>query len=253
MVSDSPFTADHVQEWASFGPKPFGKPTSPSDIEARGERSAKVCAMKKRLAKEINQKCWSERFIEKELDRMADEFLNKKEEEEDTRPDYVKDNHHPDNTLDHRPQGGPLLEYLWSQQDPPLQGQTLYLGGEVAGKDQKIYLIPGHADKVLVIDPTLNEVYAMGPSLTSNGRLYKWLRGIVIGDIIYGLPCHAEDILKIDTATGKVTKIPIPYSTLYPDNPEKAEEQRTCIWKYHGGAISPIDGAIYAIPQRGTF
>lgn len=49
---------------------------------------------------------------------------------------------HPKDRIDHRPQGGPLLELLWSEEEP-LVGQTLYLGGEV-GCDGKIYCIPGH-------------------------------------------------------------------------------------------------------------
>jgi hypothetical protein len=37
---------------------------------------------------------------------------------------------HPLNTVDHRPQKGPLLTLLWSEEEP-LSGQSLYLGGEV--------------------------------------------------------------------------------------------------------------------------
>jgi hypothetical protein len=49
----------------------------------------------------------------------------------------------PVNRVDHRSQGGPLLEYLWCDDNEPLSGQTLYLGGEV-GADGKIWFIPGH-------------------------------------------------------------------------------------------------------------
>jgi hypothetical protein len=49
---------------------------------------------------------------------------------------------HPLNKIDHRPQNGPLLTLLWSEEEP-LCGQSLYLGGEV-GSDGKIYCIPGH-------------------------------------------------------------------------------------------------------------
>jgi hypothetical protein len=38
---------------------------------------------------------------------------------------------------------GPRLRYLWCNEDDPLSGQTLYLGGEV-GSDGNIYYIPGH-------------------------------------------------------------------------------------------------------------
>lgn len=53
-----------------------------------------------------------------------------------------QDQAHPQNTVDHRPNNGPLLQLLWSEEEP-LHGQTLYLGGEF-GVDGKIYCIPGH-------------------------------------------------------------------------------------------------------------
>ena len=98
---------------------------------------------------------------------------------------------HPPNVVDHRPNGGPLLSLLWSKE--PLTGQTLFLGGEV-GVDGRIYCIPGHNPRVLVIDPETDEVTQIGPKeLDSNGTKFKWLRGIPVGDVIYGLPCHASE------------------------------------------------------------
>jgi hypothetical protein len=52
---------------------------------------------------------------------------------------------HPENRVDHRPNNGPLLTLLWSEEEP-LHGQTLYLGGEV-GSDGNIYCIPGHGTR----------------------------------------------------------------------------------------------------------
>ena len=245
-----PFTSEQIQEWASLGPKVREKPTSPEQIAALKERKKRMNAMKKRLAKELaepedtstTKPKWSERAIGCELDRLVERLTFV-----DTRPDYQKDNSHPDNIVDHRAEGGPLLEYLWCHDEGKhLKGQTLYLGGEV-GADGKIYCIPGHAPKVLVIDDKEKMVYQIGPELTSNGRLYKWLRGIVVGSLIYGLPCHADEILRIDTSTGNITKIPIPYEEFYK---EDAKAEREMIWKYHGGTICPLDGCIYAIPQR---
>ena len=54
---------------------------------------------------------------------------------------------HPKNRVDYRDRKGPLLELLWSEEEP-LQGQTLYLGGEV-GIDGKIYCIPGHGKALI--------------------------------------------------------------------------------------------------------
>lgn len=250
----SPFTLETINEWKSFGPKVLERPTDPSQLALLKERKAKMNAMKKRLANEMksfrsekksenhHQKVWSETAVEKELNRLV-ALLSK----EDLQPDYQKENSHPDNIIDYRDQGGPLLQYLWCQKEP-LVGQTLYLGGEV-GSDGNIYCIPGHASKVLMIDCKTDEILQIGPVLTSNGRLYKWLRGIVVGDIIYGLPCHADEILRIDVSSQTISKLPIPYEIFFEDETQ-VKEQREMIWKYHGGAICPLDNCIYAIPQR---
>jgi len=62
---------------------------------------------------------------------------------------------------------------------------------------------------------------------------YKWLRGIAYGDFIYGVPCHAESVLKINTKTQEVTTFGGPW----PGD-----------WKWHGGVLAD-DGCIYGIPQ----
>jgi hypothetical protein len=251
-TSRPPVTAQHVSEWASFGPSLYERPTSPEQLAALQERKAKVNAFKVRVTEELNhdqkQKIWSTRAIVNELDRLVQE----EQSQLDTRADYQKDNSHPENSLDHRAEGGPLLEYLWSTEEP-LHGQTQYLGGEV-GSDGHIYCIPGHAGKVLQINTVTNTLKPIGPELVSNvhsphtcnGRLYKWLRGIVVGDLIYGLPCHADEILKINVKTQEITKLRIPFEEFYGDT---AKEERERPWKYHGGTICPIDNCIYAIPQ----
>ena len=71
----SPFTEEQVAEWASFGPKLKGKPTPEQQIEAQ-ERKKKCTEMKARLVKEINDPDnWTEKKIEKELDRLVEEGL----------------------------------------------------------------------------------------------------------------------------------------------------------------------------------
>lgn len=101
-----------------------------------------------------------------------------------------------------------------------------------------------------------DDVYPVGPifdasSMILNGK-FKWLRGIVIGDIIFGLPCHADCILRIDTNTDECSVIEIPYEDYFDNeggNDSAAHQERYRGWKYHGGSISPHDGCIYAIPQ----
>ena len=48
-IMASPFTPEHVAEWASFGPKLKGKPT-PEQQVAAPERKKKCTEMKGRLA-----------------------------------------------------------------------------------------------------------------------------------------------------------------------------------------------------------
>lgn len=162
------------------------------------------------------------------------------------------------------PEPHPSLSYL--EPHPPLVGQTLYLGGEL-GPDSRIYCIPGHASKVLMIDPNTDKCVQIGPDFIGK---FKWLRGIrASNDIIYGLPCHSDKVLRIDATAVvqwkpkddlsfseldqrvKITTLSIPYDDFFQDKDE-CEKERNMIWKYHGGSISPIDGCIYCIPQSAT-
>jgi len=71
---DMPFTDEHVAEWASCGAKPkiAGKP-APDQMAALKERKAKCLVLKKRLVAELNDPYWTEKRIEKELDRLVEE------------------------------------------------------------------------------------------------------------------------------------------------------------------------------------
>jgi len=125
---------------------------------------------------------------------------------------------------------------------PPglLHGKSQYLGGK-QGENNKIYCVPGHAKKVLVIDPNDDSMYTIGPSMDGE---YKWLRAVQAPNgVLYGLPCHADSILRIDCWKDHVTTIPLPdiiTSSFVP-------------WKFHGGNISPLDGCLYLIPQSASY
>jgi histidyl-tRNA synthetase len=74
MPPSPPFTMAHVQEWTSFGPKLKGKPTPEQQVAAQ-ERKVKCTDMKKRLAEEFSDPTnWTEKKIEKELDRLVEEY-----------------------------------------------------------------------------------------------------------------------------------------------------------------------------------
>jgi len=70
-MQSSLFTKEHVEEWSSFGPRLKGKPSSEEERNKAMERKVKCTAMKKRLVSSFNSKEWTEKKIEKELDRLA--------------------------------------------------------------------------------------------------------------------------------------------------------------------------------------
>lgn len=130
---------------------------------------------------------------------------------------------------------GPNCTLLYPA-DATLVGREQYLGGELGLADGHVYAIPGCAKRVLKINPESDSITMIGPSFEGH---FKWLRSVQTSrGIIYGLPCHADCILRIDTHSGDVSTI-------------ACNLVDTCVgrtWKYHGGAISPIDGCIYCVP-----
>ena len=116
----------------------------------------------------------------------------------------------------------------------PIAGQDKFLGG-VMGGNGMIYGVPGHAKRVLKIDPATQEVSLVGPVLPGK---YKWLRGVLAQDgNIYCIPCHAETVLRIDPRTDEVTQLPGTHGPL------------RGVWKWHGAVMDPVSGTIYGIPQ----
>ena len=113
---------------------------------------------------------------------------------------------HPPQSVDYRPQNnGPLLSYIWCSGErvasssplPPkdddaqqqqqqqqahhhhsLTGQELYLGAEI-GCDGKMYCIPGHALRVLQVDPATDQAVMIGPVLQVRACVVSVKRGVV--------------------------------------------------------------------------
>ncbi|GMH97493.1 hypothetical protein TrST_g13888 [Triparma strigata] len=115
-----------------------------------------------------------------------------------------------------------------------ITGQEKYLGGD-CGSDGRIYAIPGCARQVLRIDCETGVTDLIGPVFEGD---FKWLRSVkaVDGDgneAIYGLPCHADSVLKIVPATGEVKTF---------------GDLGGQMWKYHGGNLA--EGRIWCIPQK---
>lgn len=160
--------------------------------------------------------------------------------DESGRQQSMCDPHPPLHHVDYTSQNGPCLSYIWHH-DSDLG--FLYSGAQT-GCDSNIYCIPSQATRVLKINTITHELQSIGPTL--NGT-YKWAKGVTTGDVIYGLPCHADTVLRIHVPTGDISTITIPYDESYPG--KQASVQRRMTWKYQCGALSPMDGCIYAIPQ----
>lgn len=95
----------------------------------------------------------------------------------------------PENRVDYRAEGGPLLEYLWCD---GLKGQSLYLGGEV-GSDGKIYFIPGHGTCCCSVDccsGTVEVEVAFEPSGIPSWFLH--LGKFITGPTTYTYTTHTE-------------------------------------------------------------
>ena len=125
------------------------------------------------------------------------------------------------------------------------EGREKYLGGELCELNGHIYTIPGFAHRIMDIDATQDPPHFqyIGPDLPGE---FKWLRGIPISDKIYGIPCHSDAVLKINVLTHDVQLLK------WNDSDPKAcpSNQK---WKYHGAAVSDVDGCIYCIPQAAEY
>ena len=105
-----------------------------------------------------------------------------------------------------------------------------------------IYAFPSHADAVLKIDttePSRGQNCTLLPIHRADGdtvRRYKWLGGSKgLDGNIYGMPCDASSVLKIDVHTDHC-------STFGYTGEEKSKWQ---------GAVLARDGCVYAIPSNG--
>ena len=121
---------------------------------------------------------------------------------------------------------------------PLLLGQTKWLGAAVM-RDGSLVGVPGHARQVLRVDPRLHRVTLLGRSrgqdVNRNGRnVFKWLRGVSVGDKAYGIPMHGDAVLKV-TPRVHVSKI------------ELLDVEAPGDFKWHGGQLAP-NGLIYGVP-----
>lgn len=113
-------------------------------------------------------------------------------------------------------------------------GSGKYLGGAKSAIDGCIYGVPGHARRVLRIDPGTKTTTLVGPAYEGK---YKWLRAVEGPDgALYGIPCHANRVLRIMPRVDGEPEINLV-------GPEFLGE-----WLWHGGVVAS-DGAAYCVPQ----
>jgi hypothetical protein len=115
-----------------------------------------------------------------------------------------------------------------------------FLGGALSTSGL-IVAIPAHSKHVLTIEPGPhpNNMARLGINEVSSCVIqkYKWLRGVPVGADIFGIPCWANEVLRVDTSTGSVST----FGDLRNDTAGIGH------WGWHGGAFSP-DGKIYGVP-----
>ena len=117
----------------------------------------------------------------------------------------------------------------------PLQGRHKWLGGALNVDNSSIFAIPAHASKVLKITPNNTggeKVEVIGKQQLCGN--YKYLRAILAqDDMIYGVPCFAKKVIRINPETSEVHQ--------FGENLPAGE------WMWHGGAMAPC-GTIYGVP-----
>jgi len=154
------------------------------------------------------------------------------------------------------------------------------LGGAVDPKTGNIYSIPSHAIEILCISPPSEKSSEKAKAELSTIPLpneykegnFKWLRGIIYDDHLYGIPAWStHGILKVrlpptaskENRGPRVKLLPLPKPAASYQTKETTEEtiQRGKIkysnvdrgrWMWHGGTVGKShDGdAIYAIPSN---
>lgn len=162
------------------------------------------------------------------------------------------------------------------------KGKHKWLGGAINPADGSIFGIPSNVDSVIQIqpgtvtqsgsaDPTVRTIKL--PSHMQKGQ-YKWLRGIVAHDHLYGIPAWSnEGVLKVsltnhhdddgnNIGVGTPTVLPIP-TDANDSNSQNIKlcnvggtedddliEVRTDRWMWHGAALSANEEYIYCIPSN---
>ncbi len=160
-------------------------------------------------------------------------------------------------------------------------GKNKWLGGALDPQDGTIYGIPSNTDEIIcLLPPRLTNNYNNSnaqqqyqihtiplPKSITKGK-FKWLRGIICNDCLYGIPAWNNDgVLKLDLKKfwehynqknfdGRVTYddndcedlvsiIPLP-----DEFHNLQEDKKPSRWLWHGAAVNSNRTAIYCIPSN---
>ena len=151
------FSEAEVAEWAAlYLGRLNGRPT-PDQLQKMKELKEQRHAMRLRMTQKLGGD-WTERSVEKALDRLSEAAKGVKPEVAATV-----------NSGEPSTKGQRLLSV-----NGPISGREKYLGGSL-GRDGYIYCIPGHAIRVLRIDTATDDCEFVGPEFAGQ---YKWLRSV---------------------------------------------------------------------------
>lgn len=163
-----------------------------------------------------------------------------------------------------------------------LKGRHKWLGGAVSN-DGCVYGIPSHSNHVICLEPNNHrnsDDYDNTESYTTHflpltsaftprkdkSHQFKWLRGIITDDTLYGIPAWYDGVLVVDIQEWKKWRIQHPNETIVhyddddcqdfvkiiplPDTVESYSNQKTKRWMWHGAALNANKSAIYCIPSN---
>lgn len=154
-----------------------------------------------------------------------------------------------------------------------LKGRHKWLGGAYHPEDCCVYGIPSHSGHVICLSPnnteedyTINFLplpSAIATPKKDKSHQFKWLRGIIANDVLFGIPAWFDGVLTVDLSAWRkwrdvnpesriadeelsdefINILPLPNS----DADDKIQNKR---WMWHGAALNAEKSAIYCIPSN---
>jgi hypothetical protein len=168
-----------------------------------------------------------------------------------------------------------------------LKGRHKWLGGAYHSDDGCVYGIPSHSGHVICLSPKVgsssshdeDDAYTINflplPSAIATPKKdkshqFKWLRGIIANDTLFGIPAWFDGVLAVDLAAWRrwreenseccaivsdeslsqnmVSILPLPDMRQDAGNDYDAMHNKR--WMWHGAALNANKTAIYCIPSN---